>query len=411
MLRSYTASFTALFLVFTLAKILRGDQCATLPPATMQNFQPVLQAFLDNNCYKSWEHDPRIRTTNGVHPNVQVYYSPDIWNWLTKERRQGDVPEGAMLVKEQYGDPDHPTTLTDWAIMVRDRAGAWDGWYWADLVPTASQTTEPPPAASPNGPNCQKAALPYAGFGQYCIDCHASATRRQNTFATTRFVRGLSLTLPLSNFPPEDSIHFRLSHRRQLGGSEPNDPVCMVPEQNDHVVVDGKPLGPQKFTTSDQCTGCHNATATLSPARLDLPSMLYYTRLPSGGSSPQTVNVSPNGEWRFSMMGLAGRDPIFFSQLNSEITLHDNLRDHPGQGKEFVQDLCLHCHAVMGQRQYHEETGNYFTRDHLQDPDSLYGALGRDGVSCTVCHRITADELGQGVLPILATSISALPTR
>ena len=43
----------------------------------------------------------------------------------------------------------------------------------------------------------------------------------------------------------------------------------MVPEQNDHVVVDGKPLGPQKFTTSDQCTGCHNATATLSPARLD----------------------------------------------------------------------------------------------------------------------------------------------
>ena len=53
MLRSYTASFTALFLVFTLAKTLRGDQCATLPPATMQNFQPVLQAFLRHNCYKA----------------------------------------------------------------------------------------------------------------------------------------------------------------------------------------------------------------------------------------------------------------------------------------------------------------------------------------------------------------------
>ena len=27
------------------------------------------------------------------------------------------------------------------------------------------------------------------------------------------------------------------------------------------------------------------------------------------------VNVSPYGEWRWSPMGLAGRDPIFFAQL------------------------------------------------------------------------------------------------
>jgi hypothetical protein len=137
--------------------------------------------------------------------------------------------------------------------------------------------------------------------------------------------------------------------------------------------------------------GCHNATATLSPARLDLPSMLYYRQQ----SPPDTVNLSPNGEWRFSLMGLAGRDPIFFSQLNSEVTLHDNLTDHRGESKEFIQDLCLHCHGVMGQRQYREDTGRYFTREHLQDRDSTYGALGRDGVSCTVCHRISADGLGR----------------
>ena len=34
------------------------------------------------------------------------------------------------------------------------------------------------------------------------------------------------------------------------------------------------------------------------------------------GSS--TVNISPYGEWRASPMGLAGRDPVFYAQLESE---------------------------------------------------------------------------------------------
>lgn len=132
----------------------------------------------------------------------------------------------------------------------------------------------PPP---PNGPNCAKAELPYSGFGQYCINCHASADNSQDTFATTRFVLGGGAGLPLSDFPPEDNIHYRLSHMRRLGAT-PSDAACMIPEQNDHVVAGAKPLGPQKFVTSDQCTGCHNATATLTPARTDLPSMLFYTQ-------------------------------------------------------------------------------------------------------------------------------------
>ncbi len=33
---------------------------------------------------------------------------------------------------------------------------------------------------------------------------------------------------------------------------------------------------------------------------------------------PSPTNLSPYGEWRYSMMGLAGRDPIFFAQLDTE---------------------------------------------------------------------------------------------
>src|SRR4051812_19711211 len=80
-----------------------ASSCAALPPASAPGFQAALQTFLDKGCYLSWQHDPTIRTTNGVHPNVQVYYSPSLWQWMTTGQRQGDAPEAAMLVKAQYG--------------------------------------------------------------------------------------------------------------------------------------------------------------------------------------------------------------------------------------------------------------------------------------------------------------------
>ena len=65
----------------------------------------------------------------------------------------------------------------------------------------------------------------------------------------------------------------------------------MIPESFDHVVPRAE--APSHFVTSDQCTGCHNATGTLSPTAADLPRMLW----PNALADPM-VNVSPNGEWR-----------------------------------------------------------------------------------------------------------------
>lgn len=391
--KSETAFVFLLMALATARSVMAIDTCGALPAATSPGFQAALQAFLDDHCYvkQNWKHDPNIRGTNGVHPNVKIWYSPDVWQWLTKEGRKEKVPLGGMLIKEQYSNPKTPTTLTDWAVMIRDDGGSWDGWWWGDLAPSSLQVTELPPPPVAGGPSCAQAQYPYAGFGQYCINCHASAADRQNTFATTRYVLGFAGP-PLTSFPPDDDIHFHLSHLPLPGPPGSSDPACMVPESSDHVVAGPKPGGPETFLTSDQCTSCHNATATLTPARSDAPNMLYYLDHSSPNKNPKSVNLSPNGEWRFSMMGLAGRDPIFFSQLNSETTLHANLRTEPG--KPFIENLCLHCHGVMGQRQYHADTGKLFTREQLQDLDSPYGALARDGISCTVCHRISADGLG-----------------
>ena len=120
---------------------------------------------------QNWQHDPHIRGTNGVHPNVDVWYSPEMWQWMIGGRK-GDAPEGGMLVKEQYGKPKYPKELTDWAVMIRDNSGAWDGWWWGDLGVPNTVSQEPPSEPPPGEADCAPAEYPYAGFGQYCINCH-----------------------------------------------------------------------------------------------------------------------------------------------------------------------------------------------------------------------------------------------
>ena len=39
------------------------------------------------------------------------------------------------------------------------------------------------------------------------------------------------------------------------------------------------------------------------------------------------INVSEYTEWRWSPMGLAGRDPIFYAQLDSELSYLDTIPD------------------------------------------------------------------------------------
>ncbi len=163
-----------------------------------------------------------------------------------------------------------------------------------------------------------------------------------------------------------------------------------------------------QFLTSDQCINCHDATyANAAEANMLIDK--------ANTKGQVKINVSPYGEWRVSPMGLAGRDPIFFSQLQSET---NNLP----AAKTCIENTCLHCHGVMGQRQQaidtepSEECKDLFavappegvpfgkplaksTVTQWQDTfpnnhDAKYGALARDGISCMVCHQINKEGLG-----------------
>ena len=129
-------------------------------------------------------------------------------------------------------------------------------------------------------------------------------------------------------------------------------------------------------------------------------------------------------------MGLAGRDPVFHSQLELERNI---ARGEPGLAGilDCIDNTCLHCHGGAGARQYNIDTagqgpkgdpcaaflppvserraadydGKLFTarmvtawRD--EDPEhARYGGLARDGIDCALCHHIADQDLGPKELP------------
>src|SRR6185436_4729470 len=236
--------------------------------------------------------------------------------------------------------------------------------------------------------------------------CHASATT-ESTFIDVRNVEGDPITFRILSPPPiagAVSMPAKNEHEQisEMGPIVPGqfakprlttDPsflnlfkglavvaakdVKTFPgESLDHVIAEAG--GPRGFLTSSQCLGCHGASG-------ENMSMQYAAM----GNKP--INLSPYTEWRASMMGLAGRDPIFHAQLESEKTLY------PSQ-TSFFDNTCYRCHGVMGQRQVEADKNQPFKHSMVyalpDEPDGKYGALARDGVSCSACHRIAKEELG-----------------
>jgi len=105
-------------------------------PAKLPEFQTQLKSFLTSGKYKTlnWCEDKKLRDTGpfvnnvsyGVHPAVKIYYSPAVINWLLRKDSGRAIPDGAMIVKEQYTAPaaryqlKPPTAINGWTIMIKD---------------------------------------------------------------------------------------------------------------------------------------------------------------------------------------------------------------------------------------------------------------------------------------------------
>jgi hypothetical protein len=417
-------------------------------------YEVKLGHYLRNFCHRDsevgWQRDKGVRDTGpfaatlvdgawqgqyyGTHAPVVIWYSPEMLDWLRANRADGGalaepapVPAGAIMVKEMYPVPaaacagvEDVTRLlptSGAAVMVRDPAGSKDGWYWGWF---GWSDWDPDWPAGPSN------RLPYQGFGQYCVNCHASAADNL-TFADLKNVEGepgeplvfLSqhwfdanppephhrlVALPDDDAPRLGQPHARydLAFTDAIGATSLRRPTweSVVPlpsETYDNVWMPADGPNPaSQYLTSDQCLGCHDAGGTGLQFDMTMPNPN------AAGDGAELLNLSPYATWRTSPMGLGGRDPIFYAQLASETETF-----HPAEA-EVIPDICLGCHGVLGQRQHGIDTFEAdgscapFSRE-LVDAvpwpadapaaaNAKYGALARDGISCTACHHMVLGD-------------------
>ena len=124
--------------------------------------------------------------------------------------------------------------------------------------------------------------------------------------------------------------------------------------------------GSDLFTTSHDCMACHN-----------------------GLTAPTGEDVSIGVAWRATMMANSSRDPYWQASVRRETV------DHPKAAEE-IEDECSLCHMPMSHTAAHAAGSTAKVFAHLPAGTKIDAAsrLAADGVSCTLCHQITAKNLG-----------------
>ncbi len=122
---------------------------------------------------------------------------------------------------------------------------------------------------------------------------------------------------------------------------------------------------PGRITTSNECIWCH------------------------GNFNPQT---EPYANWQGSLMGQAGRDPLFFAQMTTA-----------NQDVANVGYYCLRCHVPMS-----------IVTGHANQADgSTLDPIDRDGVTCHLCHSMVDPIFKPGISPpedeLILNVMSELP--
>ncbi|WP_299555771.1 hypothetical protein [uncultured Tateyamaria sp.] len=421
----------------------------------------------------------------GIHPAVRMYYSPEIMSWLENGRegaiQDGAIvikemvnppsakynEHHAALVEKYKDDPEkvtkemadyaYDTGGLNWTVMVKDSQLSHGGWFFASVYFADKDDMK---ARKPVIDNFQPPYSPPLGAGGdgMCMRCHASAAE-ELIFSALENIEGYPgeplifrvdeswRDLPKQQKPafgvdlttlieaylndPHDPAAMRAAHVAAATAS----PVDQNPEFTamfpgtggvditranlqtlpsewlDHVPA--RPNDTQHFLTSDNCLGCHGGLGG-APSGVTM----FIKNGPDYGDG---YNISEYGEWRWSPMGLAGRDPIFYAQLESEFALLDQAGVGDLSGN--LGTTCLSCHGAMGQRQLEIDAyanpdlgldGNNFKPEYvlLHDPLTLeekdqqiadgtypyheYGNLAREGISCAVCHHIAPPERADG---------------
>lgn len=421
----------------------------------------------------AWLRDGRRGTLPVGSMIVKEMYTPPAARW--EEQRPagcgGKPSAGESSGRDASASPECrefeamlASSIGSWTVMIKDGTTR-DGWFWAgpSRVDRRGRTAAGYEAAIAGTVTTNDPPFPFRDSDHGlapCLRCHATAAG-ESTFSSLENLDGDGLQFRVdeswrTGLPPQqrpaggedeallflNAFHAQSSPATatpdgedlvndplpapnpaftrwfQLGGGAPppaaeSDVQAFPGQWADHVPAG--PDGAEQFITSDNCLGCHGGLGG-APFGIDM-------FLQTGAAYGDGYNISPFGEWRWSPMGLAGRDPAFFAQVASELALLDqDFAEHPdrfeddpavlAEAKNALVNTCLSCHGAMGQRQllidalgdpgldpnFEQDYVFAFTplteaeRTPLNDRFHKYGNLARDGISCAVCHHIDPPE-------------------
>lgn len=101
------------------------------------------------------------------------------------------------------------------------------------------------------------------------------------------------------------------------------------------------------------------------------------------------TDISVDTLWRSSMLANAARDPYWLATVRSEVNQAPQL-------SLVIQKKCATCHMPMAEVTLASDDQDVQIVDQgLISKDHLLNHLAMDGVSCTLCHQIEPDNLGQ----------------
>ena len=136
------------------------------------------------------------------------------------------------------------------------------------------------------------------------------------------------------------------------------------------VTTDEQVASTDYFVSSGLCLMCHS----------NAPQA---TALRDGHKRP----VGPYDLWRTSMMANSSADPIWRAVVAAEVA------STPSRKAE-IEAKCLRCHTPMASVQA-EWDATSPSRAQFLHGNSTLARLAADGVSCTVCHQIPPEGLGE----------------
>jgi len=127
------------------------------------------------------------------------------------------------------------------------------------------------------------------------------------------------------------------------------------------------PAAAPVFETSDQCIACH-----------------------SNLRDADGQDVSIGHAWRATMMANSARDPYWQAAVRREVM------DQP-ELQAAIEDTCSTCHMPMARTAAKAAggLGEVFAHTGRGGGAAADSAAALDGVSCTVCHQIRPDNLGE----------------